>query len=265
MADDTLGLPGLLHRFQPWLDQRRWPVPREVWFGQGSPVGASYLTFAPDSTAPAASFNENRIYLRGTAGGLHVQGLTQMTQMFRERGIARFFVWLRPGPDCDAVAGWLLQAGFEPVHWTRYPTLLATNEPQAAAGTELTVREVGAEEVLAARAHMGEAISQDCAAAAGRDGVHHFMAFAGEQAVAVAALLTFEDMGYLSFAGTLPAFRGRQGAREAEVAHVLEGEQRRGCRRVVSETLTMLPHSMSNLQRLGFTEVYEQRVFRYGA
>ena len=65
---------------------------------------------------------------------------------------------------------------------------------------DLTIREVGRDEVASARSQMGETIMDGYAESVGREGFHHYMAFDSSQPVAVAALVRFEDIGYLTYA-----------------------------------------------------------------
>jgi GNAT superfamily N-acetyltransferase len=107
---------------------------------------------------------------------------------------------------------------------------------------------------------MGETIMDGYAESVGREGFHHYMAFDSSQPVAVAALVRFEDIGYLTYASTVESFR-RRGAQSALIAHRVTQARALGCTQIVSQTLTMLADSFANLQRAGFREIYEQEVF----
>jgi GNAT superfamily N-acetyltransferase len=256
-------LPAQLHRLRPWLDARRRHRPLEALQSAAPPRGTAYATRDPSSTAPAASFNENRIYLLGAEGGLRQEGLAQLADWYRQQGIGRFFVWLSPGPMASEVGRWLESQGLALIPWTRYPVMMLARPPAQVPGTDLAVREVSADEVRAAAPLLDSALSADCLASAGQPGMLHFMAFDGGTPVAVAALALFEDLGYLTFAGTHPAHGGR-GAQQALIAARVARAQQAGCASVASETLSMLPHSMKNLERLGFVEVHDKRVYRFG-
>jgi GNAT superfamily N-acetyltransferase len=80
--------------------------------------------------------------------------------------------------------------------------------------------------------------------------------------VAIASLAVFEDMAYLLSASTNEADRGR-GAQQALIAARLAYAEKLGCAIAVSETLNVLEHSLRNLQRAGFREVYEKEVYAW--
>jgi len=86
------------------------------------------------------------------------------------------------------------------------------------------------------------------------------MAFEGEQPVASAVLCTFKELGYLSMALTAEPFR-RRGAQSALIAQRIKKAVTVGCKIVVSETLSILEHSLGNLQKAGFKVAYEKEVY----
>jgi len=224
------------------------------------PFGRAEVTIDATSTAPAASFNRNRIYLCGGEAGLTQQGLVELTALFDAQQIDRYFVWLSPGPDLELIREWLQALDFVKVPWTRYPTLVYSGEPADPVRSAFAIREVGSEEVALARADIGEIMMDGFAESVGREGFHHYLAFDAGRPVAVAALVHFEDVGYLTWAATEEAHQ-RRGAQRALIERRVEQARALGCTQIVSQTLTMLTHSLANLQRAGFREVYEQEVF----
>lgn len=224
------------------------------------PYGQAEVTVDAASTALAASFNHNRIYLCGREGGLTRDGLREMTGLFAVQDVRRFFVWLSPGFGIELVREWLHELHLVKVPWTRYPTLAFCGEAPLPIRTELSIRRVGADEVAAARTQLEDAMPDGYAESVGAQGFHHYMAFDANRPVAVAALVHFEDIGYLTYAGTAEPDR-RRGAQSALIAHRVEQARTFGCTQIVSQTLTMLKDSFANLQRAGFREVYEQEVY----
>ena len=107
---------------------------------------------------------------------------------------------------------------------------------------------------------LGEAVLSGYAVTLAKPGFHHFIAYDAARPVAVAALVKFGDIGYLTHAGTVESDRGR-GAQSALIAHRVALAQSLGCARIVSPTLTMLRDSFANRQRAGFREIYEQEVY----
>jgi GNAT superfamily N-acetyltransferase len=190
--------------------------------------------------------------------------IAQWINLFAASGVKQFFVWLSPGPDMDAVRGWLEASGFSRIRHLSYPTLVRAVAEPARLSTELEVREVGVEEIEAARDQLGETLWQEYARSAGKDGFFHYMAFDGGRPVAIAALAVFEDLGYLFSAATREADRNR-GAQQALIARRIERAEHSGCSILVSETLSILEHSLRNLQRAGFRQAYEKEVYAWGS
>lgn len=225
------------------------------------PHGDAFLTIDPTSDAPAASYNRNRIVLSGARGGLTQDGLRSLVDMFRNRGIPRFFAWLSPGPGDASVRDWLQALSFKRVPWTRYPTLMfstAGNLPR----TPFEIREVGAADYAVARASLADVVMEGYERTLGKPGFHHYLLLDEGRPIALAALVKFGEIGYLTYAGTAERER-RRGAQCALIAHRVAAAQSMGCTHIVSQTLTMLEGSFANLQRCGFREVYEQEVFEY--
>jgi GNAT superfamily N-acetyltransferase len=261
---DEIGLSLKLKRLTMWLDSRCQPDSRVRRQFDGAPFGSCYVTVDPGRQDSAASANLNRVYLCGTEAGLQPEGLDHLIELFTAEGVRRFFVWLSPGPDMDRVRGWLRQRGLSRPRWTAYPTLCREGHAPVQFRTDLEIREVGTAEIAAAREQLGETVWPEYARSAGMDNFFHYMAFDDTRPVAIAALCLFEDLGYLMAARTTEAHRKR-GAQQALIAARVERAEQIGCSIVVSETLTMLEHSLRNLQRAGFQEVYDKEVYEWSA
>jgi GNAT superfamily N-acetyltransferase len=190
--------------------------------------------------------------------------LIALIELFAAAGVKRFFVWLSPGPDMDVVRGWLKARGLTRVRWTGYPTLCRSGHSPVQFKTDFEIREVSAVEIEAARDQLGDTPWLEYMRTAGKQGFFHYMAFDGNGPVATAALCLFEDLGYLMAARTAETYRKR-GAQQALIAKRVERAEQIGCSILVSETLTMLEHSLRNLQRAGFREVYEKEVYEWNA
>ena len=179
--------------------------------------------------------------------------------------MTRFFVWLSPGPDMDKVRDWLAQAGFQPrMRWTRYPTLIRESLAPPPFRSDLIVREASASDLAAAHAAVGDVMWDEYERSFGKDGFTHFMAFDGPRPVAIAALAVFDGLGYLTLATTADSDRKR-GAQSALIAARIAKARALGCTAVATETLTMLDHSLRNLERAGFRVAYEKEVYEWSA
>jgi len=261
---DKIGLSLKLRRLAAWLDGRCQPdslVRKQL---HGAPFGDCYVTIDPDRQGPFASSNLNRDYLCGAGAGSGPDSVGRLIELFAAEGVKRFFVWLSPGPDMDAVRGWLEAGGLSRIRRTDYPTLCCDRRSPVEFKTDFDVREVSTVDIELARDQLGDTLSPEYARSAGEDGSFHYMAVEGSRPVAIASLCVFEEVGYLMAAATAEPHRKR-GAQQALIAKRIERAEQIGCSMLVSETLYMLEHSFRNLQRAGFREVYEKEVYDWNA
>jgi hypothetical protein len=228
---------------------------------EGSPFGCAQVTLDPTSAERAASLNRNRIYVCGRAGGLSHEGLVALIDRFNANNVQRAFLWLSPGPEMDTVREWMRALGLVKVSWTRYPALWRAPALMTSLAP-FEIRRVNRDEVSNAREQFGLVTMPGFAESVGRDGFHHYIAFDAGRPIASAALVHFEDIGYLTYAHTSEADR-RRGAQLALIARRITDAAQLGCTHVISQTLTMLKSSFANLQRSGFREIYEQEVYEW--
>src|ERR1700744_3505102 len=257
---DKIALSLNMKRLSAWLDARCEPdsLARRVF--DGPPFGQCYVTIDRNRQGRFASINLNRIYLCGAEAGLTSDGIARLIDLFRAEGVERFFVWLSPGPDMDSVRGWLEALVLSRMRRTGYPTLWRRSDSAFSFKTDLSVREVSVDEIVASREQLGETLWPGYLRSAGKQGFFHYMAFDGTRPVAIAALCIFEEIGYLMAAATKESDR-RRGAQQALIARRIARAQQSGCSIQVSETLYMLEHSLRNLQRAGFEEADEKEVY----
>jgi hypothetical protein len=93
----------------------------------------------------------------------------------------------------------------------------------------------------------------------GRPGWTHYLGFDGDTPIATGALYVRDDVGWLGFASTLPAHRGR-GAQGAMFAQRINDAIAQGCKLLVTEThAETADHpnpSYHNMRRMGFELVH---------
>ena len=262
---DNLTLALKMKRLAAWLDRAWQPAGFVARQYDGAPFGRCYVTIDPARQAQFASGNWNRMYFCGAEQGLRAEGLARLIDEFSAAGVKRFFAWLNPGPDMDVVRGWLSEAGFVPrMQWTRHPTLVRTSLDPPPVRSDLVVREARASDLAAAHAAVGERMWGEYERSFGKDGFTHFMAFDGTRPVAIGALAVFEGLGYLTLATTAEKDRQR-GAQSVLIAARIAKARELGCTAAATETLTMLEHSLRNLQRAGFRVAYEKEVYEWNA
>jgi len=247
--------------FNAWLEAQEGAAAERVRF-DGAPYGNAQLTLDARSTSPAASLNHNRISICGTDGGLTAQGLRDILAQFWRSEIPRLFLWLSPGPGMQEAREWIGELGGKRVPWTRYPTLLHGGDAAPSRASGFVIREAGVAAFTSAQEALGDSVFGGFARTLEKPGFHHFIAYDGARPIAAAALVKQDELGYLTWAGTIESERGR-GAQTALIAHRVALAQSLGCTRIVSQTLTLLEHSLSNLRRAGFREIYETEVYEF--
>jgi hypothetical protein len=261
---DQFALALKMKRLSAWLDARCEPDNLVCRQFDEPPFGQCYVTIDPERQGPFASINMNRVYLCGAENGLTSQGIAQLIELFASKNVKRFFVWLGPGPRMEAARDWLETEGLSRIRRTGYPTLWRRDGSVVPFRTDLEVREVSVDEVVAARDQLDDTMWPGYLRSAGKQNFFHYMAFDGARPVAIAALCVFEDIGYLMAAATNAHDRQR-GAQQALIARRIARAEQMGCSIQVSETLYMLEHSLRNLQRAGFEQAYEKEVFEWNA
>jgi len=261
---DAISLSQKMRRLEIWLGEGCQPDGLIRHQFDGPPLGKCYLTIDPTRQGETASGNYNRVYLCGREAGVEAASVARWIDLFREHGVKKFFVWLNPGPDMETMRGWLEAGGLSRVPWVRYPTLVRDGNAPVQFRTDLSIREVTPDEIAAAREPLGKALWAEYVRSAGREGFFHYMAFDGARPVAIASLAVFDGLAYLLSASTNEADRGR-GAQQALIAARLARAEQLGCAIAVSETLNILEHSLRNLQRVGFREIYEKEVYAWSA
>lgn len=239
---DTLALARAMKRLSACMDRRCRPAGFLHNTFAAAPFGTAYVCISPGEQGADASANHNRVQICGADGGLTAAGLAGLLRLFGDAGIRRFFVWLAPGPDIEAVRGWLVEAGLAPVGHAICPTL---------------ARAVGAPVAMPAGLEVREMASADAAEAM----MIHYVAYDRERPIGCAALCAFEEIGYLSTALTTSTDRHR-GAQQALLAKRIMTAAALGCRTLIAETP---PHEASwhDLHVAGFEPVYAMDV--YGA
>jgi acetyltransferase (GNAT) family protein len=225
------------------------------------PFGSAYVTVSSSEQGPVASSNSNRVTLCGTEEGLTAEGLVRIADLFRQAGVKRYYVWLSPGPRIEVVRGWLIDAGMTPNPYVQYPTLARDASPVLPVVTKIEVREVEFSEAKrVVECHEGIAFPEYARLPAETSGWHYFAAFNSGEAIATARLYVRGDLGYLGTAFTGEPFR-RRGAQQALIVNRIEAAVALGCRVLISETLSILKNSLSNLEKAGFRTIFEKEVY----
>lgn len=226
-------------------------------------IGGGFLTIDRSSATEYPSTNGNRAEFVGvTRPASHVE-TEAITERFSAAGVSRWFFWLSPCAQAEEIRKWLLTLGLWPFDGPRYITLARSAEAVAPHRTALRVRALPAPELHVHTGFLHELYGDFAGAylgTIGRDDCLHYLAFDGDRPVAAAGLCIAGAAGYLFLAATSEADRSR-GAQNALIAARVRAAHARGCRIVMSETLSILRPSLANLVRQGFRECYDTQVF----
>ena len=182
---------------------------------------------------------------------------------------ATYFVALAPDVMPVDLGAQLEARGFVPDYaWAKF---CRSVDPPASVETELRVEPIGPEHardfgrIVAAGYELPEFTGRWLAAVFARPRWTCFLAFAGDEPVAAGTLFVCRGVGWLSFAATLPEFRGR-GAQSALLAARIDAAAELGCRVVVTETGALEEgrpsHSYRNIVRAGFKPLYDRPNYR---
>lgn len=205
----------------------------------------------------------NRVVGLGVGEAAGEAQIDEIIVCARAAGCRQLLFNVSPKARPAAVHGWLLERGAWPVAaWTK---LFRGADMPPFVPTDLRIERVGAEfaDAFGWLASAVFAVPDDLqplsAAAVGRPGWHHYLAFDGDFPVAAGAMFIQGEVGWLGFGGTLESHR-RRGAQGAILtARVYDGLQM-GCRWFVSETEDIVQNgpnpSYKNLLRSGFRLAY---------
>ena len=226
-------------------------------------IGGGFLTIDRSSDTEYPSTNSNRAEFVGVARPTSRSEVREITERYAAAGVRRWFFWSSPCPQAQEIREWLGELGLRPFDGPRYITLARSAEAVASHRTALRVRALTAPELRVHTGFLSELYGGFAGVyleTIGRDDCAHYLAFDGDRPVAAAGLCVAGPAGYLFLAATREADRSR-GAQNALIAARVHAAHSRGCRIVISETLSILRPSLANLVRQGFRECYDTEVF----
>jgi GNAT superfamily N-acetyltransferase len=202
----------------------------------------------------------NRVIAVGASEPAGDDVLDEIDRFYREAEVPRYSISVAPGPGAELEER-LRRRGFSPGYpWMRFRR--GVHEPPEAA-SELRVAEAADGEtfgrIVAAGFGLPPEAGAGLAAVAGRPGWHLFLALAGDEPAAAAALFVHEGVGWFGAAATLPEHR-RRGAQNALLAARIRRAAELGLEALTVETGENVPErpsgSYRNILRAGFEEWY---------
>jgi GNAT superfamily N-acetyltransferase len=189
--------------------------------------------------------------------------LEEIIALYKDAGARRFFVQLSPHAEPEWLPEMLRAKGFG--FFNNWAKLYRDIHPLPNADTDLSIRQIDAgdadsfAQIIVAAFDWPQALKPLVALAVGRRDWKHYMAYAGDNAVACGALFVRGECATLAFAATLPEHRG-QGAQSALIARRFRDAAEAGCRWMLTETAEETPQrpaaSFRNMRRHGFDVAY---------
>lgn len=189
--------------------------------------------------------------------------LIDIRRLYREAGVARFFLHVTPrimGTDTEKM---LTAAGYRRYRgWMKFTR---SREEVGPASTDLTVRKIGPDEaahfaaIVAPAFDMTPASEPALAALANDPHWHLYMSFEGNRAAGTGGIYVRGGAAYTDWGATHPDFR-RRGSQTAILNERIRFALSKGCETIVTMTGEAVPgdpqHSYSNILKMGFREAY---------
>ena len=210
---------------------------------------------------PASAIVVNRVIGLGAASPATRKQVSDLVQVYRDAGVARYFVHLAKMAEPHDLAAWLGAEGLEKTRgWMKFTR---GAEPPPEVRTDLQIAEIdgGQGEAFARIAadafDLGASAVPWLARLPGQAAWHIFMTFDGERPAGCGALYIENGIAWSDWGATAPEFRQR-GGQSALLAHRIRFALDRGCTQIVTCTGEEVPgdpqHSYGNILKMGFTE-----------
>ncbi len=205
----------------------------------------------------------NRIFGLGVNAAATESALDNAIDILQKAGCKKYMVQICPLAQPLKLPEWLDSRGF--VRRSNWAKCYRGNAPAQDMPTELRVESIGKEhadafaDIAITTFKMPPKLRLLVKGYIGKPGWHHYLAFAGEQPVATAAMFISGDVAWLGFASTLKSHRKR-GGQGALLARRIKDGLALGCKWFVTETAEDTPAapnpSYHNMIRAGFELAY---------
>lgn len=212
--------------------------------------------------APITFFN--RVVGLGLAGAASTDTVEKLVALYREAGVARWWLHWSPAAEPAAFEVSLQALGFVIPERRTWAKMLRRCEPLPDAPTTLQVVPTSAADrdatcaAIAAAFGMPPIMAQWLVALHARERWQSFSVRDGENIVGGGYLFVDGPHAWLGMGSVLPSHRGR-GGQLALMAHRIAAAANAGCRWVVTETGEAIAGeanpSLANMRRAGFAQV----------
>jgi GNAT superfamily N-acetyltransferase len=212
----------------------------------------------------------NRVIGLGLVQPATPDQIDRIIDRYRAAGARRFFIQLSPQAAPEHLPAWLVEKGFR--HHNQWVKLVSRISPPPAVKSDLCTKRIGADQaalfadIIITCFEWTPKLKPMIAQAVGRSRWRHYLAYDGDQPAACGACFIDGDLGALTFAATLPEYRGR-GAQSALIARRIYDCADAGCRWLTVDTAEDTPErpvaSFRNLSRFGLEIAYRRPNFLY--
>lgn len=228
---------------------------------QSTVVGSAFVSLF--AALPATAIVVNRTIGLGLARSETKGTIDAVLDLYARAGVARYFVHVHPQSRPGEIGAWLLSRGLEETRsWMKFRR---GREAPPEVTTTLVVRAATTQDaesfgcIVADAFDVGAAGAPLLARLIGRPNWHIYMSFDGDHPAGAAALYVKHDMGWLDWAATAPAYRGR-GSQSALMRRRILDALDLGCRSIVTATGEEVPGdpqiSYKNILKMGFEPAY---------
>ncbi len=179
---------------------------------------------------------------------------------YKDAGIDRFFIQIHPEAAPSKLKDWFEKRNI--LHYNNWVKHYRGVENPPQAGTDLEIREVSSSreaeqfgDIITSSFEWPSGMGQWFTNLVGRKCWKTYLALDGDEPVAASSMYVKDDCGWLSFASTLPDYRGK-GAQTALIARRIQDAAELGCKVLTVETAEdneqKRSQSLQNVQKMGF-------------
>jgi GNAT superfamily N-acetyltransferase len=202
----------------------------------------------------------NRVIGLGLKEPATEQILDEIISKYQESDVSKFFIQIHPEAAPSKLNEWFQKRNIK--HYNNWVKHYRGIENPPLVDTQLEIREVQNNEeadnfgyIITKSFEWPDEMKHWFAGLAGRKCWKTYLAFDNDIPVATASLYVKDDCGWLSFASTLPGYRGK-GAQSALIARRIEDAAELGCKVLTVETAEhndqKRSQSMQNILKMGF-------------
>lgn len=224
-------------------------------------IGTALVSLA--AAAPPSAIVVNRALGLGVGSPADPEAVAAITDLYAASGVTRYFVHVHPDAAPPEIRSWLLERGLERARsWMKFTR---GREAPPVLTTPIQVREALADDmpdfarIAAAAFDLGADLEPWLMRLGEATGWRAYVGVLDRQVVATGALFVHGEIGWMDFAATTPACRGR-GAQGALLCHRIACALDLGCRALGTATGEAVAgdpqHSYRNILRTGFREAY---------